>query len=193
MRRMLLLTCIVFFCWAKTTPAQSDPFVGQIEIVGFNFAPVGWAFCDGSLLPISQNTALFSLLGTFYGGDGIRTFALPDLRGRMAIGQGQGPGLSSMVIGEIGGEEQVTLTLNQIPTHNHVAMGASASADGLSPTSDVWGTTTVYLYSSTGSSLVGMNPGAIGSVGGGLPHENRSPYLVMNFIIALEGVYPARD
>jgi len=172
--------------------AQAEPFLGQIQIVGFLFEPKGWAFCNGQLLPISQNTALFSLLGTYYGGDGVTTFALPDLRGRMAIGQGQGRGLQYYVMGEVGGEEQVTITLSEMPAHTHRAMASSMPSNETTVGGNVWGTTSVFLYSS-GSPSAAMNGLAIGSTGGGLPHENRPPYLVMNFIIAVQGIYPARN
>ena len=128
MRQSLIVIALLFLgVLAAPAQAQNDPFVGQVEIVAFNFAPKGWATCDGQLLSIAQNTALFSLLGTQYGGDGRTTFALPDLRGRMAIGFGQGPGLQNYEIGQAGGEEQVTLTLSEIPAHTHQAM-ASRSA-----------------------------------------------------------------
>jgi microcystin-dependent protein len=192
MRNRLILSAIVLFLMAIPAHGQGSQFIGQIDIVPYNFAPLGWAFCDGSLLSISANTALFSLLGTTYGGNGTSTFALPDLRGRMAIGMGQGPGLSGYVEGQTGGVEQVTLTLSQLPAHSHAAIGSSAEASLLGPSSSTWATTTVFLYSSTTSSLVAMNSGEIGAVGGGQPHENRPPYLVMNFIISLVGIFPSR-
>lgn len=192
MRNGLILAGLALLFFAAPARAQ-NPFVGQIDIVPYNFAPFGWALCQGQLLPIAQNTALFSLLGTQYGGDGMTTFALPDFRGRMAIGQGQGPGLEPYIIGETGGEESVTLTLSQLPVHSHAAMGSSTSATTLGPTGSEWATTTTYLYSSTATTLVPMNNGAIGAMGGGQPHENRPPYLVMTFIIALQGIYPARN
>ena len=192
MRQSLIIVALVLVGMVAAPAQAQDPFVGEIEIVGFNFAPTGWATCDGQLLAISQNTALFALLGTQFGGDGKSTFALPDLRGRMAIGQGQGPGLQNFVIGEAGGEEQVTLTVAQIPAHTHRAMGSSAPANSTTVGGNVWGTTAAFLYSS-GSPSTSMNPLAIGAVGGGLPHENRPPYLVMNFIIALQGIFPARS
>jgi len=196
--RIKALIVIAFALLAMAVPAraQSDNFLGQIDIVAFSFAPKGWAFCDGQIMPISQNVALFSLLGTTFGGDGRSTFALPDFRGRMAVGAGQGPGLSLYELGQVGGEETVTLTLAQLPAHSHAAVGGGA-ADSLGPSGTTWGTTTTYLYSSTGSGLVGMNSGSIGATGGSggvtQPHDNMPPYLVLNFIIALQGVFPARS
>ena len=192
MRLSLILIVFALLVVAVPAHAQDDPFIGQIDIVGFNFAPANWHFCDGSLLPISENAALFNLIGTTYGGDGQSTFALPDLRGRMAIHQGS-DGVSNYVIGQIAGEESVTLTLNQIPNHTHTAMGSS-TADSLAPANTVvWGTATTYLYSSTGSGLAAMNTGAVGATGGGQPHDNMPPYLVLNFIISLFGIYPSQS
>jgi microcystin-dependent protein len=193
MRKGLILAGLTLLLFAVPAHAQGDQFVGQIQIVSFNFAPKGWAFCAGQLLPINQNQALFSLLGTQFGGDGITNFALPDLRGRMAIGQGQGPGLANYTVGQTGGEESVTLTLNQLPAHSHAAMASSGAASALGPGSSEWAATTTYLYSSTASTLVPMNSGTVGLMGGGQAHENRSPYLAMNFIIALQGIFPSRD
>jgi microcystin-dependent protein len=193
MRRGLILMGLVFLAvLAAPARAQEDQFLGEIVIVGFNFAPANWAFCNGQLLPIAQNTALFSLLGTQFGGDGETTFALPDLRGRMAIGSGQGPGMQDYVVGQSGGEEQVTLTLDQMPAHTHRPMASSNPADQTTVSNTVWGSSAVFLYSASSPS-VPMNGLAIGFVGGGLPHENRPPFLVMNFIIALTGIFPARS
>jgi microcystin-dependent protein len=202
MRSTAILGLLALLMLAVPVHAQDSPFVGQIDIVGFNFAPVGWMICEGQLLPISEYETLFNLIGTTYGGDGQSTFALPDLRGRMAIHQGFN-GVSGYVIGQQGGEETVTLTLNQIPTHTHAAMGSSAAASTLGPGSSggsEWATTTTYLYSSGGPSLSNsavtsgaMEGGTIGSTGGGQPHENRPPFLVVNFIISLFGVYPSQS
>ena len=195
MRSTAILGLLALLLFAVPVHAQS-PYVGQIDIVPYNFAPVGWMFCQGQLLPIDQYEVLFNLIGTTYGGDGQSTFALPDLRGRMAIHQGQGPGLSNYVIGQQGGSEQVTLTLGQIPNHAHVPMASSAPASTLGPGSSggsEWATTTTFLYSSTGSSLAPMEAGAVGAAGGGQPHENRPPFLVMNFIISLFGIYPSQS
>jgi microcystin-dependent protein len=174
---------------------MSEPFLGEIRMVGFNFAPQGWALCNGQLLPITQNTALFSLLGTFYGGDGRTTFALPDLQSRVAVHQGQGIGLSPYVIGQNGGTEYVTLTAGQMPNHNHPVNcvgngGNQASPTGNLPAIESTGTSLDYSNASGGAA---MNPAMIGATGGGQPHPNLQPYLVVNFIIALQGIYPSRN
>jgi microcystin-dependent protein len=169
-----------------------NPNLGEIMPVPYNFAPKGWALCQGQILAINQNTALFSLLGTQYGGDGRTTFALPDLRGRSAIGMGQGPGLTSYSQGETGGEESVTLVLNQMPSHTHTAMGTSAVVSSPDPGGNVWATQTrTRTYSATADSA--MAPGTIGSTGNNQPHNNLSPYLTLNYVIALQGIYPARQ
>ncbi|HUJ33193.1 MAG TPA: tail fiber protein [Candidatus Acidoferrum sp.] len=190
MRHSLMVIAFAVLVMAAPAHAQDTPFVGQIDIVGFNFAPAGWHICDGSLMAISEDEALFSLIGTTYGGDGQNTFALPDLRGRMAIHQGTSNTGYSYVLGQMAGEETVTLTINQIPAHTHVAMGSSAAADSLGPASNEWGKTAVLLYSSTGSPQA-MKTGAVGMAGGGQAHDNMPPYLVLNFIISLFGVYPS--
>jgi microcystin-dependent protein len=174
---------------------MSDQFVGEIRMFGFNFAPTGWAQCDGQLLPISQNTALFSLLGTFYGGDGKSTFALPNLQGNVPLHQGQGQGLSERFLGEQGGSEFVTLIQSEMPFHNHF-LNASGVAGGLvSPEGNLWsplaGRTPPNLYQG-GPTNTNMNPLAMGVSGASLPHNNMSPYLVVNFCVALQGVFPAR-
>ena len=174
---------------------MSEPFIGQVIAVGFNFAPVGWALCQGQLLPINQNTALFSLLGTTYGGDGQSTFGLPDLRGRAALGMGQGSGLQPYVLGQPGGVESVTLTANQFASHTH-ALQAAATATTATPGSGVvLGTpaaaTPTYAAAGTATQLVGstVSP-APGSNG---PHENRQPSLAINYIIALFGIFPSQN
>ena len=176
-----------------------EPFVGQILFFPFNFPPRGFAFCQGQLLPISQNTALFSLLGTTYGGDGITTFGLPDLRGRLPIGQGQGPGLSSYVVGQEAGTESVTLTVSQMPAHNHLLFATTATGSQPHPTNTSFpatliGTGTLYAIPGTNPLLQGaMNANSVSFQGGSQPHENRMPALAINFIIALEGVFPSRN
>ncbi|HEU4546070.1 MAG TPA: tail fiber protein [Microlunatus sp.] len=169
---------------------MSEPFLGEIRAFGFNFAPQGWALCQGQTMSISQNSALFSLLGTMYGGDGRVTFGLPDLRGRTAISFGQGPGLSNRTQGELAGEEQVTLNAGQIAPHTH-GVTASSQASGKSPSNSV------PAYTADSSSYGGatdltMNPVMIKPNAGGQPHDNMPPYLVINYCIATEGIYPSR-
>lgn len=170
-----------------------EPFIGEIALVGFNFAPQGWATCSGQLLPISQNSALFSLIGTTFGGDGQQTFALPDLRGRRIVGAGQLPGGSSYVLGQQGGEEVVTLTVQQLPQHSHVANANAAPGTALSPAGNFWASQNATALYSNAPALVDMSPVLIGNSGGNQPHDNMQPYLVMNYIIALEGIYPSQN
>lgn len=176
---------------------MSDQFVGEIRIFGFNFPPTGWALCNGQLMSISQNTALFSLLGTTYGGDGKSTFALPNLQGRAPLQPGQGPGLSLRDLGETGGETNVTLIQSEMPLHTHGPLQASTSAGTQqAPGNAVWGTSQVLrqgvnLYTPNPGSP--MNPAAISAAGGSLPHNNLPPYLVLNFCIALQGIFPPRQ
>jgi microcystin-dependent protein len=169
---------------------MSDPFVAEIRMVPFNFAPKGWAWCDGQLLPISQNTALFSLLGTTYGGDGKSTFALPDLQGRAAMHPGQGPGLSLRDLGEQGGSETVTLLQSEIPSHTHALRASSAAGDRTNPTGRTWGAGQ-QVYAAA-ANLAPMHVGLVSPVGGDQPHNNMPPYLTLYFIIALQGVFPPR-
>jgi len=173
---------------------MSSPFVAEIRMFAGNFAPVGWALCDGQLLPISQNTALFSLLGTFYGGDGKSTFALPDFQGNCPIGQGQGPGLSDRILGELSGIQNVTLLQSETPAHTH---SVQAYDDDLA-TSFVPGPDVVIGKAKGGpipfraNSNAQMNFNALSISGGNLPHNNMMPYLCVLFIIALQGVFPPR-
>jgi microcystin-dependent protein len=172
---------------------MADPFVAEIRIFPFNFAPKGWAFCDGQLLPLSQNTALFSLLGTVYGGDGRSTFALPDLRDSYAMGPGQGTGLSERQLGEKLGEGDVTLLPSEIPAHAH-SQGEGGTPAGYSVpgTSAVMGTTQgVQLYSVAGATANAYS-GAMAAAGGGYPHVNRQPTLGLYFCISLQGTFPMR-
>jgi microcystin-dependent protein len=170
---------------------MSSPFVGEVRLIGFTFAPVGWNFCDGSQQPISQYAALFQLIGTTYGGNGQTTFGLPDLRGRVPVHQGTLNGGGTYVYGQVGGVESVTLTINQIPAHNHAfqanstATGAGASPNG----NTVCAGKEVYRSSTPGTA---MNANSLSSVGGNQPHENRQPFLAMNWVIAFEGVYPTQ-
>ena len=172
---------------------MSDPFVAEIRVMPYNFAPRGWASCDGQLLPISQNTALFSLVGTYYGGDGRSTFALPNLGGRFAMAPGQGPGLSPRDVGEDVGQAQVTLTTNELPAHSHALKGG-ASGLSTSPANGAMAppATGANVYHAPGAAAP-MAPEAITATGGNLPHENRQPYLAVMFCIALQGIFPARS
>ena len=173
---------------------MAEPFIGQIQAFGFNFAPKGWAFCNGQIMSIAQNSALFALIGTMYGGDGTTTFALPDLRGRVALNQGQGPGLSSYAIGQISGQETVTLLQTEMPTHSHIVNGYSDTGNDLVPTGSVPAIPSngdnIYY---TGSPNTQMNSQMIGIAGGSQPHENRQPFLVLNWCIALVGIFPSRN
>jgi len=180
---------------ARSAPAaiqDADPWVGEIAMVGFNFAPTGWALCDGQLLAISQNTALFSLLGTTYGGNGTTTFALPDLRGRAPIHQGQGPGLSPYVIGQVGGTETTTLTVGQMPAHSHAAMADSGNGTSDTPTGLLVARNAGGVPQYGSNAVASLAPGAIASTGSSPPHQNLQPYLTINFIIALQGIFPSR-
>lgn len=168
---------------------MSEPFLGQLALVGFNFAPQGWAFCQGQLLPIAQNSALFALLGTTYGGDGISSFALPDLRGRAVVGFGQGPGLQNYTQGQVGGTETVSLLPTQIPAHSHAVSCSAEEASASTPTNQLLANGSIYASASNSI----MNPAMIGSSGGNQPHDNMPPYLVLNWIIALEGIFPPRS
>jgi microcystin-dependent protein len=170
-----------------------DPFVAEIRIYPFNFAPKGWAFCDGQILPLSQNTALFSLLGTTYGGDGRSNFALPDLQSRAPMHPGQGPGLSLHDLGEASGTESVTLLESEIPSHSHGLTASNGQSDMPvgSPSSGLARYPQAYQTNAS-TNLVAMAPEAIASAGGSQPHNNLMPYLTLDFCIALQGVYPPR-
>ena len=166
-----------------------DPFVAEIRLIGFSFAPNGWAFCNGQIIPISQNTALFSLLGTTFGGDGRSTFALPDLRGRTPMHPGAGVGLSPRTLGEVGGATTATVDQSQMPSHNHGPMRAlNAAATSGTPTAVRSLAVSSNPIYGPAAQLVPMGDAA----GGSAPHENRQPYLDVNFIIALQGVFPPR-
>ncbi len=171
-----------------------DPFVAEIRIVPFNFAPKGWAFCDGQIMPISQNTALFALLGTMYGGDGKSTFALPNLQGDVAVHQGQGQGLSERVIGEIGGAESVTLLVSEIPVHTHGVRGIAVPSTTTTPSNQTALARSLNgnAYADAASGFQTFGPEALPPAGGSLPHNNLQPYLTLNYIIALQGVFPPR-
>jgi microcystin-dependent protein len=175
----------------------TDQFLGEIRIVGFNFAPTGWALCNGQVMPISQNTALFSLLGTNYGGDGRSTFALPNLQAQAPMHWGQGAGLSARSVGESGGSDTVALLAAEMPTHQHAATAVAASGTTNSPGGAAWaearfGRAADQIYSNSATGAVAMSPNALATAGGGAPHNNMPPYLGMNFIIALQGIFPPR-
>jgi microcystin-dependent protein len=173
---------------------MSDQFIGEIRIFAGDFAPVGWAMCNGQLLPIQQNTALFSIIGTYYGGNGTSNFQLPNLQGNVIVGPGQGLGLSFYDIGEVGGSPNVTLLTNEIPSHTHVPNASSAGGEADKPA-----TNTVWAASTDGDSLYGatknssMAATALNPTGGNLPHNNMQPFLVLNYIIALQGIFPPRS
>jgi microcystin-dependent protein len=172
---------------------MADPFVAEIRIFPFNFPPKGWAWCDGQLLPLSQNTALFSLLGTTYGGNGKSNFALPDLQGRAPMHPGQGPGLSLHDLGETGGSETVTLLESEIPSHTHPLMAANLPANSKAPAGNSLARATGNVYlNPSGQPLVTMSPSELAPAGGDQPHNNMQPYLTFYFCIALQGVFPPR-
>ncbi|WP_274653900.1 phage tail protein [Paenibacillus humicola] len=166
---------------------MSEPFIGEIRQFGFGFAPKGWHICDGSILPISNNQALFSILGTTYGGNGTTTFALPDLRGRVPVKFS-----SSIALGEMSGEENHTLTVQEMPVHTHGAMADSAAPSSREATGNAWTNTgTIMMYQSAANTT--MNGAALSASGGGQPHPNMQPYNVVNYCIALQGIYPSRN
>jgi microcystin-dependent protein len=179
-----------------------DPFIGQITIFGCNFAPRNWALCEGQLLAISQNAALFSLLGTSFGGNGTSTFALPDLRGRAPVGFGQGPGLSNYAVGETGGQESVRIDASSYPAHSHALFAAASPATTNTPGGSIeaegqtggrGGTINLALYSASGTRTPLASGALTGAAGGGQPHNNLQPYLALNFCIALQGIFPSRS
>jgi len=170
---------------------MAQPYVGEIRLFAGNFPPVGWMFCDGQLLPISENETLFQLIGTTYGGDGESTFALPNLQSRVPIHQGTGPEGANYQLAETGGVESVTLTTQQIPIHTHAFLGSSTAATLTSPKDSVVGTSAQVDYLTIATASVAMNANAITPVGGSQPHDNLQPYLCINFIISLFGIFPS--
>lgn len=174
---------------------MSTPFLAEIKIVSFNFAPKGWALCNGQILPINQNQALFSLLGTTYGGDGRVNFALPNLQGRAPIHFGQGSGLGDYMVGQVGGSEAVTLNSQDIPTHTHAVNASAAVASSKLPTGNVLAKKARFgkdVYAAP-AHLVAMAPSALAPAGGSQPHTNMQPSLTLNFVIALQGIFPSRN
>ena len=165
---------------------MAEPFLGEIRIFSFGFAPKGWALCNGQLLPINQNQALFALLGTFYGGDGRVNFALPSLQGRVPFHMGSG-----LTQGQVGGEQAHTLNIAEMPTHTHVPVGSSSAASAASPAGNVWASLSSSGYSLTPNAA--MNPASVSNTGGSQAHDNMSPYLTLNFCIALQGIFPSQN
>ena len=176
---------------------MSQPFIAEIRVVGYNFPPRGWAYCDGQILPISQNTALFSLLGTTYGGNGTSNFALPNLQGQAVVAPGQGPGLSQYVLGETAGEQFVTLQSTEMPLHSHGVEAVPDPADLTDPGTDRSlarsKPANAYQNDASAANQVQTDVHALGPAGSGLPHNNMPPVLTLNFIIALQGVFPPRS
>jgi microcystin-dependent protein len=197
MRRVALsltaIALLALFFVPAYVQAQSEPYIGQLMLVGFNFCPRGWASASGQLLSIAQNTALFALLGTTYGGNGQTTFALPDLRGRVPVGVGQGPGLTPINQGEVAGSESHTLLTSEMPAHTHPAFGSTAPPSSLSPTGKLLAKQDrVNIYTSPGSATQ-LAPQTIGPTGGSQPFPVRDPYVGMQWCIALQGIFPPRD
>jgi microcystin-dependent protein len=195
-RTISIFTLLLCLSFCNTVNAQSDPYLGQISMFAGNFAPRGWALCDGQLLSINSNQALFSLLGTTYGGDGRTTFALPDLRGRAPIHQGQGSGLSNYQLGQQGGVEQVYLNQTQIPSHTHTVQINATSPVGrgqssTSPAGTYWAEGS--SYATAPNTTMAGNAVTLNPTGGNQYHENRQPFAVINYIIALQGTYPSRN
>jgi microcystin-dependent protein len=173
---------------------MSEPFLAEVRILPYNFAPTGWALCQGQLLPISQYTAVFSLIGTYYGGNGTSNFALPNLQGRVVVGVGQGPGLSAYNPGDTEGVESVTLTAPQLAAHNHGAAAVHDAGNSYSPAGDAWsadGANRAKIYGA-GAPTVAMGANALAPAGGNQPHNNLQPYIAINYCIALTGIFPPR-
>lgn len=194
MKKISFLAILGFAVFTNEVKAQMEPFIGQIAFVAFNFAPRGWAECNGQSLPISQYTPLFALLGTTYGGDGSTYFNLPDMRGRTLVGVGQGPGLSNYSQGQTGGQETVTLNTNQIPAHSHSIAAVKADGNQSTPEGNLPANTkTLDKEYSDATADTTMKSTMVSSTGGNQPHENRSPYLTLKCIIATQGVFPTRE
>ena len=171
---------------------MAQPYVGEIRIFAGNFAPAGWMFCEGQLLPISENETLFQLIGTTYGGDGQETFGLPDMQGRLPVGTGQGSGLQNYLLGQSGGVEEVTLTINQIPNHTHGLQVTGNIAGQTSPGNNIYGQSAQAQMFYDGNPNVNMAATAVQPTGGSQPHENFQPYLCVDFIISLFGIFPSQ-
>jgi microcystin-dependent protein len=170
---------------------MAQPYVGEIRMFGGNFPPVGWLFCDGQLLPISENETLFQLIGTTFGGDGQENFGIPNLQSRLPVHMGQGPGLSNRILAETGGTESVTLTTQQIPSHNHAFVASLDGGTAITPKDNVLGAgASASIYRPAPANLP-MNAGSIGATGGSQPHDNMHPYLCIDYIISLFGIFPS--
>lgn len=194
MKKFLLVNLFLFISFISTLKGQAEPFIGQIAIFPYNFAPRGWAPCDGRLLSIAQNTALFSLIGTTFGGNGTTTFALPDLRGRAIIGIGQGPGLTNRVLGEMSGTENNTLMVANLPPHNHAINAVTIDGNQNSPTGNLPADTKLLdkEYSNAAPNTT-MAHNMVGNTGNGTPVNNMQPFTAIGYYIALQGIYPSRD
>jgi len=177
----------------KSPLAGAEPFIGSIDMVGFNFAPRFWATCDGQIMSIAQNTALFSLLGTTYGGNGQTTFGLPDLRGRVPLHQGQGPGLSAYTMGESSGEANHTLISSEMPAHNHSLSVNTNGGTSDNPVGNFMASNSEGIKQYSNSAGSTANSSSVGNTGGSQPHNNMPPYLCVNFVIALSGIFPSRN
>jgi microcystin-dependent protein len=171
-----------------------QPYIGEIRLFAGNFAPVGWAFCNGQVLSIANNDVLFALIGTTYGGDGVTTFALPDLQGRLPVHQGLNPASgTTFTLGEKSGSEVVTLSANQMPVHSHTVLASSQEGKVSSPQNAYWASTAINPYAAATTPNGAMNPAAVSTAGGSLPHNNRMPYVAVSFIIALQGIFPSQS
>lgn len=191
---VLFAVAVLMVMIATVRASAQEPFVGEIRYVAFNFAPQGWALCNGQILPINQYQALFSLLGTYFGGDGVQTFALPDMRGRVPVASGQGVGLTNRNIGDQGGKESVALTIPQLPAHRHPIHASSAVGNSKAAAGNVPATnSSVGLIYSNQTADISMDPKSSTSIGQNQPHENMQPFLGMTCIIALQGIYPPRN
>jgi len=193
-RQTVVLLVVVLLVIAASVPAMAqEPFIGEIRFVGFNFAPTGWLPCDGRLLPIVQYQALFSLLGTYYGGDGRTTFGIPDMRGRVAVGAGQGVALTNRTNGDNGGQETVTLTIPQMPKHTHNLKAYSGTANSSAPTANIPANSPSGAVYSNQTPDTTLRSSVVTTTGNNQPHENMQPYMTMTCIIALEGIFPSRN
>jgi len=194
MKKITICFVLLFSCLTATKALAQDGYIGEIRMIGFNFAPRGWAMCEGQLLPLSQNTALFSILGTTYGGNGTSNFALPDLRGRAPIQAGQGPGLSLVALGQMSGQETVTLTQQNIPAHTHLVNATSADGTSGDPTGNIPANTKLLdkEYSNVVPNTT-MNPTMLQPVGQNIPVNNMQPYTGVYYIICTQGIFPPRN